>query len=957
MYTPKVIAENHWLLRWNMWTAESMPYLWYAFISFWFSIGSVFSWDRLSPDTIAVAMNFLSWPLCLIFGLLLVKEVLGFFVSKKDSENDDVEWIWFAAWWATLLLWLCSGMWAFLVFVDNKTDLWVMAITILAMLSWFIFIRYIAEHKWKWIIDKESVKYLIVSWVFFSLACMSKPTAFIDVAIFGVLLCALWLNSFVWLWVWVMSLGFMWILKPLTAAEMMSESLWKWLIIIWLVIAVLGMILMFARQDKEWNRNKSLFSYIVIWAAAFVCSLVIFKWPWLAYKQITVTNDFSLWNWWKGLLMSVNKGNTDKWRKMLFAATEEYLDLEKQNEIDRAYLSSLIENETSILDSSDSTTEWQSENQITPEQCLELDYSDDELKEWLQEAPATNEDLGRYVWYWWKEFSNKKRLSYRLLRLFYPKDGKCYWVNSDAKILCENQSAIEKWDIETIKNLKLKEWSPAYEILESWLIAYSENSDSLMDLVANLKTYYQNHVIYTENWKMYIPYRYVVPLNIVFNWSLQNLSSYYTDIWFIWMFIFVFLIFSFVYSIISKNKKLFAVSMATVIWWAIRWVIWSAILWYWVWLLMWTALVVAMYIHDLLDWEKKWIDIFGVIALGLFGLLVTVQFFYNFIRISSQWSSWPFLWYKQSVWVQQVINEWLWSQNQQKMLYSQKDVFDLQFPQYNRFIEYVKNRSDEDWVLIAWTYLQYFLDVQKNLLLDWSLTRFWEQWSDWDPCKMYQRLRNKNLKYLVIDPNVASIVMWDWNKSLFYRFFAKTNENWKIVEKWVLMMLSELIDQWYAKLLYSNNLWATYWFTLSDEQLESVFGEMDEEKLIYLRAQLAAARYMDNANELINWIWNIFVNRIYNWEVIQDIADVYWKDIELWKLINTMNVYLSNPNSPSVSQMISTLSQDERLVMLQYLNLYSLSQNPNWSQFQEYVNNIFMNSIAWWSQLIVVELL
>jgi hypothetical protein len=170
-------------------------------------------------------------------------------------------------------------------------------------------------------------------------------------------------------------------------------------------------------------------------------------------------------------------------------------------------------------------------------------------------------------------------------------------------------------------------------------------------------------------------------------------------------------------------------------------------------------------------------------------------------------------------------------------------------------------------------------------------------------------------------------------------------------------MLSELIDKWYAKLLYSNNLWATYWFSLSDDQLQSVFWGMDKEKLIYLRAQLAAARYMDNSNELINWIWNIFVNRIYNWEAIQDIADVYWKDIEVWKLINTMNVYLSNPNSPGVSQMISTLSQDERLVMLQYLNLYSLSQNPNWSQFQEYVNNIFMNSIAWWSQLIVVELL
>ena len=962
MYVPRVIAENYWLIRWNMWTADHMPYLWYSFISFWFSIGSIFSGSWLSPDTIAVAMNFLSWPLCLIFGLLLVKEVLDFFVSKKDEENEDIKWVWLATWWTTLLLWLCSGMWAFLVFVDNKTDLWVMAVTILAMLSWFIFIRYIAEHKWKWIIDKESVKYLIVSWIFFSLACMSKPTAFIDVAIFGILLCALRLNSFVWLWVWIMWLWFMWILKPLTAAEMMTESLWKWLVLIWLIIVVFGVVMMIMKKDEEWKRYKSLLSYIVIWGVTFICSLVVFKWPWLAYSQI-ISHDFSIWNWWKWLLLSSNINNNEEWRikngwkKMILATTEEYLDLESQNEIDRAYLSSWAENEGYILDSSAdlSASEWQSEIGITPEQCLKLDYSDEELEEWIQEAPVTNEDLWRYVWYWWKEFSNKKRISYNLLRLFYPRDWKCYWVNSDAKILCENQSAIEKWDINVIKNLKLKEWSPAYEILESWLIAYNENPDTLMDLVTNLKTYYQNHVIYTEDWKLYVPYRYIVPLNIVFNWSLQNLSSYYTDIGFVWLFIFIFLIFSLIYSIIKKDRKLFAISMATVMWWAIWRVIWSAILWYWVWLLMWTALVMAMYIQDILSWEKKWIDILWALALGLFGLFVLMQFFYNFIRIASQWSSGPFLWFKQSVWEEQIIWDDLSSKTETKIWYSQKDVFDLQFPQYNKFIEYVKNRKDEDWVLIAWTYLQYFLDNQKNLLMDWSLTRFWEQWSDWDPCKMYQRLRNKNLKYLVIDPNVASIVMWEWNKSLFYRFFAKTNDSWKIIEKWALMMLSELIDKWYAKLLYSNNLWATYWFTLSDEELQAVFGQKSKEELIYLRAQLAAARYMDNANELINWIWLIFNDRVQDWEVIQDIADVYWKDIELWKVLNAMNVYLSNRNS--LPQMASTLTQDEKVMLIQFMNLYMLAQNPNSSQYQEFVNNIFMNSIAWWSQLIVVELL
>jgi hypothetical protein len=45
-----------------------------------------------------------------------------------------------------MLFWLTSGMGAFLVFVDNKTDLGVMAMTILAILSGFILLKVVAEH-------------------------------------------------------------------------------------------------------------------------------------------------------------------------------------------------------------------------------------------------------------------------------------------------------------------------------------------------------------------------------------------------------------------------------------------------------------------------------------------------------------------------------------------------------------------------------------------------------------------------------------------------------------------------------------------------------------------------------------------------------------------------------------------------------------------------------------------
>jgi hypothetical protein len=53
-----------------------------------------------------------------------------------------------------------------------------------------------------------------------------------------------------------------------------------------------------------------------------------------------------------------------------------------------------------------------------------------------------------------------------------------------------------------------------------------------------------------------------------------------------------------------------------------------------------------------------------------------------------------------------------------KSAYGRKNVFDLQFPHYNKFIEYTKDRDNEDGVLIAGTYMQYFLDNQYNIKND-----------------------------------------------------------------------------------------------------------------------------------------------------------------------------------------------------------------------------------------------
>lgn len=946
LYVPKVIAENFGIIRGNVWTAGAMPFLRHSFIAFWFSIGKIFTWSWLSPDTVAVSMNFLSGPFVLFFGLALINEAIEYFGEKlKLSQLTKSLSFWTG--WMTLLLWLTSGMGAFLVFVDNKTDLGVMALTILAILSGFIFIRYISENKSKKIFDKESLKYLILSGFFFALASMSKPSAFIDVVVFGVLLLLLWINSLVGIWVWTIALGMMWILQPVNAADFMWVAMWKLVVIIWAIITLIWLAQIFIRNTKqELFSKRKLFSYIVVWWISLLASLLIFKWPRLLYKQV-LAKDAWIKNFVEGLFLANNNDKEDKsieLKNKILLATNDFESLEAQNETDREIL----------LRSDNTNKEW------SMERCLNTKFTKEELEEWKKEAVVWNEDVGRYVWYGWKEFTDKRALSYWLLRLIYPKNNTCYGANSSARFLCKNKDYINAGNVEKLEEIlksgKIKAWSPAEELIIKTLDEYKENPDSLRTNIVNLKQYYENHSIYTQKWKINVPYRYIIPWNITFNRSLQNLSSYYTDIGFIWMFVFIFTAFGLIYSIIRKNQKLFALSFATVVGWAIWRVIGWAILWYGIGLIMRTILVLSMFIQDLINKDNdEGHKLLLVLTLGALGIWMIVQMFFNLIRISSQWASWPFLWFKQSVGKVTEVTDDLRIEEKVKIWYSQKDVFDLQFPHYNKFIEYTKDRDDKDGVLIAGTYLQYFLDNQRNLKSDGWLAWFWEQWSDENTCKMYQRIKSENIKYLVIDPNIATVVMWEGNESLFHRFFAKTDPiSGKVIEKGSMLMLAQLVDQWYGKLFYSNNLWAKYGFGLSDEELTPFVWTKSKDELNYLRAQLAAARFLPNSNELVNMIAQIFNSRVSNGKAVWDIADVYGKTIDEAKIINTMNVFLSNPESVSV--MVSTLTQDERFVLIQYINLYSSLRQNNIQQYQEMINNIMMASLAGGSQLIIVEL-
>jgi len=172
-------------------------------------------------------------------------------------------------------------MGAFLVFVDNKTDLGVMALTVLAMLSGFIFLKHILdtrEHGLK--LHRDSLKYIIISGSMFAWALMSKQTAFIDVALFGLLLVGLWIDSIIAIGLGIMTVGMTGVLKISNAPDMMTPVAGKYIMLIGLIVIILGIVKMVVSKNKLqsfWADKKRLFTYILIWIATLVATMLVFK--------------------------------------------------------------------------------------------------------------------------------------------------------------------------------------------------------------------------------------------------------------------------------------------------------------------------------------------------------------------------------------------------------------------------------------------------------------------------------------------------------------------------------------------------------------------------------------------------------------------------------------------------------------------------------------------------------
>lgn len=962
MYTPKILATNHGIYWWNtVWA--NMPWLWHQFITYIFSLTWATNWRfGLAPDTFAVSMNNISAWFVLFFGIAIIFQVFSLIDKKKSDiqEEDTEKWKkkvlvaedlshshWITIGWSVLLLWLTSWMGAFLVIVDNKTDLWIMAFSLLALLSGLIFLQCKQDKLEK----KELLKYVIIAWLMFWFATLGKITAFVDLTLFGLLLIALWFSPIVSLWMWVMVMGLVRKFNILTSATMITDNFASWCIILWVIVVIVWLVLYFSRQEKRKEFWTSFTQLLILWIS-FILPLLLLKLPRTIISQAKLWT-FSLSNSIKSTFLAKGTNDVDT-NKLLAQVVDEW---------------------TSPLEIYDNKIETKNFQQSFS-QCKKAwnIYSESELTENLQDAiwDAASEDLWRYIWYGWQTFTRwwswehfyEKNWVYPLLKLLRPAKESCYWFNYDAKILCENANVINNFRIDDLRGIyeneiQDKEWE-AWLLLKAAIDAYNSAKSNKKDVsdisifhdeIVALRQYYQSHSIYSDANSVNIPYRYLVPLNISFNRSLQNLSSYYTDLWYMRVIIYLILIISLPYAIIKKNKLLTAVSLTTLIWWWIRWIIGSAILWYWTVLISWTMITLAIWLDQMYKQDKsESLHIILRFLSWVIAIIFGIQLFLNFMRIWSQWANSAFVWYKWNVWVEQVFDNTLSGKNQLVYKYGQQKVFNLQFPQYNPIIKALKNRKDEDGVIVAWTYIQYFLDNQRNVKGDGMLNSFWINSSDWDLCKTYRRLKNDNTHYLIIDPNIGTVSMWEWNEALFYRFFAKLNWNWTKIEiDGTITTLIRLANAWYLKLLSTNNLWVKYAFTLDDAIFRELFGsDLSDEELILARAKLAVLQYFDDADDLFGVVANIFANRVMSepTEWIKDIANIYWMEINADKVAKSASSYLQRQWDSS------ELTQNEKFVLIYYLNSYSSIQQWDWS----IVQNLLLNSVSGWSQVIALEL-
>lgn len=920
MFFPKMWAFNNGLY-WYEANMASVPQLWYWFISFWFSLFKPFGgFLGIATDTIAIEMNYFSALYVLILGIALSYTVVD--SLKKTKEHVSIRLGTLMGWFLTLC-WLMSGMGAFLVFVDNKTDLWVMALIMLAMLSGFVFLKKLAEGNDD---ETQARKFIGLSGFFYAIAVLAKPTALFDVANFGLYLRWVWFGiigviGLVLLIIWWLSL-----ISFRGVKEYISEAVGKVLAGIWWVTTMWALIFALLKQAKRY------FLYLFIWAGVLVGTLFVVKLPYVLVSNVTL--DTSQWV-------------GDIVRRVLLA---------------------------------------QNANQpIIPATCsLETLWmqSTDELYEWLSKPQGSvyNEDVGRYTGFGWKGNDADQRRGIQPYTNPFRAWFFSEWCNgfnplgrntSNAVILCEN---VPLWNGFTLKGMEqvrgmLDPASDEYRFVD---LLYQKmmtepnatpqeyRSKYNVDLQSIRKIMEDNTVKVEKTWEntlVYVPYKFLNPWNITYNRSLQNESSYYTDIGVLRLLLMVFAIIWLIYGLVTRQRQVAAFCGVTVFGWILRWLIAWGIVWYAIGIIVWSILSFVVFISALIDTRVTWrsepfVYLLGATFLVLFSLVWLRQQGFNMLRISGQSirTGEMFMRYRMSAGYREVVSEDLQLLYQPTSTYWLQDVFVRQFPHYTPFINAANESAHDEWSWIAGTYSRYFIEDQNNVKYDQFVTWFNEMLSDQDSCATALRLKDQGIRYMAIDPNIGTVVQGDGNKSLFYRFFGRTNPTSGTVEEYgAVTMLTKMVEEGHARLLTTNNIWAKYAHTMPD----ATFATVPEEQLISFRARMAVARYFGdrNNNRYIDAVYQIADAKVKDGTFIEDVVWLLWlEDVRVNELLTMIRSW------QLAKEDLQALSNDERKALQQFLTYrWQAANNPE--EYKQTLLRTITNSVYSPNQIIVYEIL
>ena len=958
MFIPRML----WLYNGYPWWTDFRPdmYFWYPFLAWMYQLGR---WTRFAPDTWMITFNFFSGIFSLFFGFMLVATVVRFLQNKKFFSSDLKKYWLLITGYVLVLARLTSWNGAFLVFVDNKTDLAVFMFVIL----WLFLALYSLERKSEGENWKNILVFIALSGFFFWIANLIKPTATFDFFETTLVLTILEIGFLTVLGIIVFVVGLLAYLKFRNFNKVVNPKLGLPLMWIGFVTSVIEVIYKFLK-------DKFKVIYLLVFVGSFIWTLIFTK----GYF---------------GIIQSFHDKIDTNPKKII----------------------------TAFIMSDKLPTK--------PQQELTGDLFKDLKKDIWN---AYNEDNGRYVGYGNRDFGNpwwsfivpsnfKKKYCVVLSKqqstqgcsqiiTWWSKQAENAINNLTIEIFNnKNEQAYRNWILATVEKAE-KDWKlvdlakqlwvdtnlPAWQLKKEVLQKLTENTQKQLLLLIKQKLQsgdlnlsdYPNIFQTEENKKLFnqlkqspyyytsvsIPYSVLVPFNEVFNWSLQNLTSYYTDIGVIWLVLFIVVLFALIYGIYlwilwivrksdvaEKWKLIFAFAFSTLVWWTIWYFVASGIIWYNIWGIIWLIITSVIFLSK---WNDKYLLLWVILFVSF------VDIFLNLIRIASQWWWQVQTWYRSSVWKvydYEIVDGWIKPVQKVKMPYTFNDVFKLQFGMYQKPIEAFNARNSSEMWIIWWTYMRYFISNQNKIKNDQFLMWLWRMWSDNNPENTYKRFKAYNLKDIVIDPNIASVVMWKWNISLWYRYFGKTNEQGQIVEKWVLPMFVDLASKGYLEYWFTNNLGIKYALIYSDKELSKILWIKDLKKIRQIRYELTSIKFlprdigfehpntnlgMEMYNEAINAFYKILVYRLQQagkWNPLpfaSDLMDVngyYIKDLA-WLLSKGIN-----------PQSFDKLTFDEKSLLIQLMGILNqVSQNP--ASVQKVLKPIIQNTLWGRAQLLFVKI-